>query len=324
MGRFVRLGHFHLANGAVSLGGNIGLMFVLHTVGGMPLLAANLLAIGACSLVNFFASDRLVFRAGAAAAALVLAASGPASAQPAPATLAAWEAYVKKAEARIERELQSSDKFLVGDLQGSSERQRILAGQSVVASGAQSSGLEIPDGRIHHWRGALLIRGITLDALLAKLQYPTGKGPFPSDVVTMRVIDRRGPDDLNVFMKLSRSFIVTVNYNTEHAVRYRRHSPQRASSRSVSTKIAELDVKDGREREKAPDEDRGYLWRLNSYWRYEEVPEGVIVECESLSLSRSAPLVVRVVAGSLINKVARESMERTLLSLRTLYGRAPA
>jgi len=33
-------------------------------------------------------------------------------------------------------------------------------------------------------------------------------------------------------------------------------------------------------------DDRGFLWRLNAYWRYEQVAGGVIAECESITLSR--------------------------------------
>ena len=34
--RLARLGQFHLANGAVSLGGNVVVMFALQTLGGLP------------------------------------------------------------------------------------------------------------------------------------------------------------------------------------------------------------------------------------------------------------------------------------------------
>jgi putative flippase GtrA len=64
-GRFTsslaRLARFNLANGAVSILGNLTLMWLL--VGQMRLnyFAANLVAIAACSLLNFLLSDRLVF-----------------------------------------------------------------------------------------------------------------------------------------------------------------------------------------------------------------------------------------------------------------------
>jgi dolichol-phosphate mannosyltransferase len=64
-GMFSRLLRFHLANGAVSLVGNLLLMATLVGGLGCPVLPANLLAVLLCSLVNFAASDRLVFQHGA-------------------------------------------------------------------------------------------------------------------------------------------------------------------------------------------------------------------------------------------------------------------
>ena len=120
-------------------------------------------------------------------------------------------------------------------------------------------------------------------------------------------------------MKLRRTKVVTVTYNTEHAVEYKRLGDTRASARSVATKIAELaNVGTPQEHEKSADDDSGYLWRLNAYWRYEAVRGGVIVECESVSLSRSVPILVRLVANSMVEGIARDSLNRTLLGLRTL------
>jgi hypothetical protein len=103
-------------------------------------------------------------------------------------------------------------------------------------------------------------------------------------------------------------------------------SPTRAAARSVATRIAELaDAGTAKEREKPADDDSGFLWRLNAYWRYEEVPGGVIVECESVSLSRSVPMVVRPVANPIVDRIARESLQRTLDSLkRVLTSSRPA
>lgn len=57
-----RLVRFHLANGAVSICGNIALMWLLVARFGAGCFAANLIAIGLCSLGNFGVSDRFVFR----------------------------------------------------------------------------------------------------------------------------------------------------------------------------------------------------------------------------------------------------------------------
>jgi putative flippase GtrA len=56
-----RLWRFHLANGAVSIIGNLALMKVMVGFGHMNYLAANAVAIAVCSLANFIASERWVF-----------------------------------------------------------------------------------------------------------------------------------------------------------------------------------------------------------------------------------------------------------------------
>ena len=58
LGRFLR---FQLANGLISLFGNLAMMRLLVGVVHLPVLWANLGAIAACAVLNFFASDRLVF-----------------------------------------------------------------------------------------------------------------------------------------------------------------------------------------------------------------------------------------------------------------------
>jgi putative flippase GtrA len=57
-----RLLRFHLANGLISIGGNLLVMWILVSQLHIHYFVANLIAIGSCSVANFFASDRLVFR----------------------------------------------------------------------------------------------------------------------------------------------------------------------------------------------------------------------------------------------------------------------
>jgi len=54
---------FHAANGGVSLAGNLVLTGVLLHYAGLPLMGANLFAICACSVANFFLADHWVFQA---------------------------------------------------------------------------------------------------------------------------------------------------------------------------------------------------------------------------------------------------------------------
>ncbi|MBN2243132.1 MAG: hypothetical protein JW793_10615 [Acidobacteria bacterium] len=241
-----------------------------------------------------------------------------------PETAEAWDAYVSATEARIGRELESEKGFLAGDftenVKDKSERNKVLSGEIPVAAmestGENATRIEISRGRIHHWRGAIFVPGVTLGGVLSRIENPVPADMEQEDVLESRVLEH-SPVHLKVFLKLQRSKIITVVYNTEHRVRFERHGPYRASSRSHATKIAEVERLDGnREREKPEGNDHGFLWRMNSYWRYEETDGGVIVECESITLSRSVPAVLEFMIRPLIKKVARESMERTLVSMR--------
>jgi putative flippase GtrA len=61
---FVRLGRFNLANGAVSILGNVLLMTVLVDWGHLHYLVASAIAIALCSVANFVVSDTWVFEEG--------------------------------------------------------------------------------------------------------------------------------------------------------------------------------------------------------------------------------------------------------------------
>ena len=62
--------------------------------------------------------------------------------------------------------------------------------------------------------------------------------------------------------------------------------------------------------------DSGFLWRLNSYWRFQEENGGVFVECESISLSRAIPFGLGWLLKGIIESVPQESLESTLTSIR--------
>jgi hypothetical protein len=260
-----------------------------------------------------------------AAIVITLAGAWPAgAAELQPRTAEDWQRYVRATEARIDRELASDQRFLGIDFEEVSKaraaRQTVLSGQVVLArmaeQGHNAEQINVRGGLINHWRGTIFVPRVSLDQVLQELQSPAVGRHRQQDVLESKVLSRDG-DTSRVYLKLVRKKIVTVTYNTEHEVRYRRLTPTRAASRSVSTKIAEVEnAGTPSEREKPIGNDRGFMWRLNSYWRYEQVPGGVIVELESLTLSRDIPFLIRLIAGPIINNIARESMTRTLESMR--------
>lgn len=304
-GRLVR---FHAANGVISLVGNIAITWWLASLGLEPVLA-NLLAIITCALVNFAAGDLLVFRA--TAVLLLVGPALPLGAQ-SPAALEGWQAYTSTID---RRHRESAGAFFALDerrVQGWRER---ATGGEIPMTEVEPPG--ITDGKMHHWAGAVYVPRTTVGAVVQRMQDGAGRESEVYDEVKASKLLEKNGDRLRVFMKLERdATVLTVTYHTEHLVEYHRLG-HRATSRSVSMKIAELaEAGTAQEREKRPGEDHGFLWRLNAYWRFEQMGDGVLIECESVSLSRSVPFVVRPVVGPIANRIARESLERTLRSLR--------
>jgi putative flippase GtrA len=330
-----RLWRFHLLNGFVSLAGNLGIARLLTGELHADPLASNIAAIMVCSMANFAAGELVVFRRAGAAALLLLVAlpaaaaadTNPVGAELRPPTVQAWSAYERLVDARLRAAAAEGTPFFALDAYGiKGWRQTAMSGriamQRLDRPQPAGSGVSVPDGKIHHWAGAVFVPGMTLDAVLQHLSKNAGReSTHYDDVVASKLLGRDG-DTYRVFLKLRRTKVVTVTYNTEHTVEYRRIGGARATARSVSTRIAELDdAGTPQEREKPEGRDQGFLWRLNAYWRYEAVDGGVLIECESISLSRDVPAMLKWFIGGMVEGVARESLERTLGSLkRALTG----
>ena len=84
-----------------------------------------------------------------------------------------------------------------------------------------------------------------------------------------------------------------------------------------STKISEVsDAGKPGEHEQPPGTGHGFLWRLNSYWRFDERDGGTWVECEAISLTRDVPLGLGLIIEPIIRNLPKESLEHTLRSTR--------
>ncbi len=60
-GRLRRWLSFHVSTGALSVITNVGATTLVMTLTGLPVVAANVVAVALASMVNFLVSDRLVF-----------------------------------------------------------------------------------------------------------------------------------------------------------------------------------------------------------------------------------------------------------------------
>jgi putative flippase GtrA len=293
-----RLVRFHAATGIMSIGANVIVTMALVGVCRLPPVLANMVAVAMMSVINFWLADRWVFARATPQVVAVIVVGVlsvlPAHAQPPGETVAAWNAYVARIEA------------------GASRQPSIPCTSDATPRGES---LGVPGGIIHRWSGCTVVKGASVEAIVNGLMHPGTPPPQP-DVLESRVLSRSG-DSLHVYLRIVRRTILTVTYDTEHDVTFVRTGPGMASSRSIATRIVEA-----RESNGSGESDRGFLWKLNSYWRYLQTDQGVRIELESISLSRGVPALLWPVASPLIARVARESITRALDAVRVHFDPA--
>ena len=332
--RWRRLARFNAMTGLTSIAGSVMVTAGLVEMLSLSPIVANIISVIALGAVNFAGANTLVFRAAVLAAMLPLAASAHASpnsleAKLQPKTAQGFATYVAAVEARRAKEIANNEPFLEFERYPSAQQARVMAamkrGEIYVERGRVSrdqAAAEIPidGGLINHWRGTVFVPNVKLDDLLKVLQEPQTDKHKQEDVLSSRVVSRDG-DSQKVFLRLRRTKFVTVVYDTEYDVDYKRLAPDRALSNSISTRVVEIE-NPGTPRERTLPEgnDHGYMWRLNSYWRYKQVDGGVLVEIESLTLSRDLPAIIGTLIRPIVNSTARESMTRTLASVRARFA----
>ena len=98
-------------------------------------------------------------------------------------------------------------------------------------------------------------------------------------------------------------------------INFKKLDIQHGYSISRSTQISEIDSP-GTNAERAlnSSEEHGFLWRLNTYWSYEERDGGLYMQIESVSLTRSIPNGLGWAIGPFVESVPRDSLEFTLRS----------
>ncbi len=232
-----------------------------------------------------------------------------------PETLKAFDRYVRAAEEKIDARLHGRDFLWTDD---SAVRLRaVRAGQVVTEPVVNKGDVEVPDGLVHDWIGAVFVPGATLERTLAVVQdYDHDKVTHRPEVIDSKLLGRDG-NRFRIYLRLMKKKVLTVVLNTEHDVRYAPVEGKRCSSRSYSTRIAEV-ASPGKssEHELPVGDDHGFLWRLYSYWRFEERDGGVYIECQAISLTRDVPTGLGWVIEPIIRQLPAESLANTLRSTR--------
>lgn len=258
------------------------------------------------------------------ALAIVGLAVAPAAGELKPATLAAFDKYVKLTEARMADEVNGTSPIFWIDRQPDARRAQLYAQLKrgdVLAERMQTrennKQIEISDGMIHHWVGTILLPGATMEKVMAFVKdYGNYSKYFAPTIVRSRVISQTD-DHFEVAMRTSTRKMITVTIDADYVIDYRPVGADRVYTRSVAKNFFEIkDPGTPHERRTPAEQGQGYLWRLNNYCSFQLRPEGVYEQCESISLSTDIPWFVRFIVTPFVTAVPRETLEFTLGRVR--------
>jgi hypothetical protein len=204
--------------------------------------------------------------------------------------------------------------FAAGPL---SDLKNLRKGELVIEHLTPSGQADLPGALLHHWRGTAFVSGATaadFERLMKNFDdYPT---LFEPQVVRARIVTPRSgaiPDQFTASMRVRQKHVITVVMDTTYDVRFGRLDARHGWSSSRSTRVDEISSPgSSKERALTPSEEHGFLWRMNTYWSYEERDGGLYMQVESISLTRAIPTGLGWAVRPYVESVPRESLEFTL------------
>ena len=246
-----------------------------------------------------------------------------------PDTLRAYERYVAVTESRIAAERTGSAVLFWIDRQNERTRSvswpKLRRGDVIVEpveTRENGQAISIPGGKVHHWVATTLLTGVTVDRVLAVVRdydrYPQVFAPL---MTRARAIERHEQRDV-VALRTSIKKLVNVIMDGDYVMQYFRLAPARVATTTVATNLHQV-INEGRpdERREPTDRTAGYLWRYRMYCTIEQRPEGILDQCESLTLTRPVPGLVSWLIGGTVAAIPRDSLTLMLSGTRTALAK---
>ena len=239
-------------------------------------------------------------------------------------TLDAFDRYRRIAEATIESDVTTPDKFLHvfhGSADDRAKAERSLRRGDVAIDRLRATDhgrrIEVPDGLIHHWIGSIFVPEVNLHTAVAVLQdFDDHADLFRPNIARSKILEHDG-DRFRLSLRFYMKKIIAVTVDTESVAEFTPRGSDRETSAIRSIRVNEVEnVGTPEERHKPDGRGGGYMWRMNTYWRFLERDGGTYIECEALTLSRNVPTGLGWLIGPIVSSIPREMLTSALQATR--------
>jgi hypothetical protein len=245
-----------------------------------------------------------------------------------PDTLYAFDRYVRLTEQRIQGEVGGSAPLLWIHRQPAGTRPALMSRLErgeVVSERLETRDLgkeiDAPGAMIHHWVGTVLLPGARLSRVKPVVQDYNRYSEWFSPLIRRARVSAHEGDRFVVAMRTEMQKVLTVTVDADYAIDYQTLSATAFHVRSIARSIHIVDSAGTPSERRTPAEQTfGFLWRLNTYCSFSEVPAGTIEQCESISLTRNVPFGLGTIVRPLVSGIPRETLEFTLGQVRKLVS----
>ena len=233
--------------------------------------------------------------------------------EPSPRAVAAFNAYIRVTEAHLAEQRQSQSEFLAPTATIRQNQPRLRSGDLIVEQLTPTGGMKLPGALLHHWRGTAFVPGVTASDFEHLMKdFSAYSQIFSPQVLQAKLLMQRG-SQFEIRMRVSQRHVIPVVMDITDDVTFERPSAGRGYSISRSVHISEIESAGTRsERTLNSSGNHGFLWRQNTYWSYQQRDGGLVMQIDSVSLSRSIPPGLGWVVRPFVESVPRDSLEFTL------------
>ena len=227
-------------------------------------------------------------------------------------TRTAFESCLTEMEASITKKRSSIQTFVRNYDRTQADDQGVVINEAVPCS------KPVPHGLVHHWIADTLISGATVQDVLKELKdvenFPIVYSPR---VVNTEPVSQSG-DTRRVKIRFTSTVLLdTVVLDVVFDIQGGQLDESHIYNTSRSVHVQQI-KNAGKPSEKPLPEgkDEGTLWRQNTYWRLEQGANGVVAECETISLSTDLNILEKPTIGPLLKTLPKESLKFTLTQTR--------
>jgi len=232
-------------------------------------------------------------------------------------TLAAWESYVASVKLHMQDRLVGKSPFLWAD-EDPIRMRHLDTGEIVVEPIGKGNPISVPHGFIHHWIGAAVIPGATIQDLSGVVgDYSKYSEIYRPTLIKAELLDATRDEQRVSILWVQRVLLVTAAFYTELDSNCFALNSRQGYMNIYATRVQQIEHYGQRDEHRlAPDEGSGYVWRLATFARFEERNGGLYLELEVVGLSREFSGATRFLLQPLLSRLPRQLLSAKLEQTR--------